>query len=373
MYFPSNYTVIDIETTGFANSSEIIEIAAVRVRDNAIVDEFETLIKPNTPIPHNITNLTGITNAMVKNAPSFEQILSDFLSFINKDILIGHNINNFDMRMISSKALDTAGVIIDNQTLDTLELARDLLPIQHHSLADVCNYYNVSNNNAHRAMSDVIATHECYQHMKNGDANDNYVEGAKPKRTHKPHYNEDTKALQTLQGLLFGVTCDGVLTEAEVMAVKKWLEQHKHLSGNYPFDVAYSEIEKALEDGVLEAHELNSLLNTFIMLTDPVQTCSCECSSLNLNGSKICLSGEFTHGTKSQVSELLISLGAEMSDTVTKKVAILIVGDIGSEAWLCGNYGGKVKKAVEMQNKGSNIKIISETDFYKGLEVTQNV
>ena len=370
MELPIDYTVIDIETTGKSNS-DIIELAAVRVRNNSIVDEFETLVKPSVTIPDNIINLTGITNELVEKAPAFNEILNDFINFIGNDILIGHNINNFDMRIISRKALEACGIAINNETVDTLTLSRKLLPIKQHGLDDLCKYYNVPNDNAHRAMSDVIATHQCYQHMKNGDINENYVEEIKSKKLHKPHYSDETKALQTLQEMLSNVACDGILTAAEVFTVKSWLEQNKHLSGNYPFDVAYSEIEKALLDGILEAHELNSLLNTFIMLTDPVSTCSCECSSMNLSGVKICLSGEFTHGTKSQIAQLLTSLGAEMSDHVTKKVNMLIVGDMGSKDWSCGNYGGKIKKAIEMQNNGSDIKILNESDFYKSLEVKQ--
>lgn len=375
MNLPSDYIVVDIETTGCSKNDDIIEIAAVKVRNNVIVDKFESLIKPSVQISSDIIELTGITNKLVANAPLFEDVLNDFLAFIDKDVLIGHNIDNFDMRFISAKALESCGVIIHNATIDTLKISRDILPIKHHKLADLCNYFSVSNDNAHRAMSDVMATHECYQHLKNGDVGiikENKDEETNYKCNYKSHYSDETKALQTLQGMLLGVTCDNVLVESEVIFIKKWLEENKHLSGNYPFDVAYSEIEKALEDGVLEPHELQSLLSTFIKLINPVfgdtESEGKMSTDMNLYGITVCLSGEFKHGTKEQVSELLIALGANIKDTVTKKVGMLIVGDNGSSEWRFGNYGGKVKKAMEMRDKGIDIEIISETDFYKKLD-----
>ena len=164
--YPGDYVVLDIETTGFGTKCDIIEIAAVRVRDNVITDEFESFVKPSGSIPWNITKLTGITNAMVSNAPPIEQVLCEFKQFAGDDILVGHNIKSFDMRMISAKA-EACGMCFGNELVDTLTMARKLLPMKHHGLADVCGYYNITNNSAHRALSDVIATNECYQRLKN--------------------------------------------------------------------------------------------------------------------------------------------------------------------------------------------------------------
>lgn len=164
--YPSDYIVLDIETTGLATKSDIIEIAAVRVRNNAVTDSFESFVKPRGEIPWGITNLTGITNAMVEDAPPIEQVLCEFRQFVGDDVLIGHNIKSFDMRLISAKA-SQCGIEFPNELVDTLAMARKLLPIAHKSLTDVCAYYNVKNDCAHRALSDVMATHECYQRLKN--------------------------------------------------------------------------------------------------------------------------------------------------------------------------------------------------------------
>lgn len=161
-----NYTVIDLETTGLSRDSEIIEIGAIKVRNNEVVDKFDMLIKPSAPIPYNITSITGITNEMVQNAPSFCEVIKKFLDFIQDDILIGHNINSFDMKILSNNTMKACGITIKNPTIDTLAIARKNIVLSHYRLSDLCEYYGVRNDNAHRAISDVLATNECYQHMK---------------------------------------------------------------------------------------------------------------------------------------------------------------------------------------------------------------
>ena len=164
--YPGDYVVLDIETTGLGTKCDIIEIAAVRVRNDIITEEFESFVKPSGSIPWNITQLTGITNAMVADAPPIEQVLGEFQEFAGDDVLIGHNIKSFDMRIISAKAA-ACGMCFGNELVDTLALAKKLLSMSHNRLSDVCAHYNITNNNAHRALSDVIATHECYQRLKN--------------------------------------------------------------------------------------------------------------------------------------------------------------------------------------------------------------
>ncbi len=369
MEFVSDYCVFDIETTGVSfENDDIIEIAAVRVRHNEIVSEYSSLIHTNKTIPDKIVDLTGITDEMVQYAPAPEIVIDEFIKFIGDDILIGHKAETFDMTFVAKYHN------LNNSCIDTLNLARALLNLEHNSLADVCNYYGVINRNAHRALSDVIATNECYQKMKKGYAPEEIPAPLEKTKHVKIKYSEDTQALQTLRGLLLGVTCDNVLNESEVMAVKKWLDDNSRLSKHYPCNVAYSEIEKALTDGILDPSELIHLLNVFIALTDPVNSLENNCININFSGKLICLSGEFIHGSKPEITQLLNSLGATTTDKLpSKKVDILLMGSKGSKAWSNGTYGEKFKRAMELQEKGSAIEIISESDFYKKLECTKCV
>ena len=81
-----------------------------------------------------------------------------------------------------------------------------------------------------------------------------------------------------------------------------------------------------------------------------------------LLGKLVCLTGEFKYGQKSEVTKLLEEKGAMCKDGVTSKTDLLIVGGQGSSSWKCGTYGGKIKKAMEMMEKGATIKIYDEDE-----------
>lgn len=92
--FPSDYVVIDIETTGLDPLyDEIIEVSAVRYIDNVMSDRYVSLVKPENPISDFIANLTGITNDMVSNSQPIETVLPQFLDFVGSNPLVGHNIH----------------------------------------------------------------------------------------------------------------------------------------------------------------------------------------------------------------------------------------------------------------------------------------
>ena len=98
-----NYTVIDIETTGLSPlEDEIIELSALKVRDNKVVKEFSSLINPNKEISDFISSLTGITQSMVQNAPDIKTVLPLFIDFIGDDTVLGHNVS-FDLGFIRTK------------------------------------------------------------------------------------------------------------------------------------------------------------------------------------------------------------------------------------------------------------------------------
>ncbi|MBO4539580.1 MAG: 3'-5' exonuclease, partial [Clostridia bacterium] len=112
--FPSDYTVIDIETTGlYTGESEIIEVSAIKCRGDEAVDTFSTLIHPQLPISSFISDLTGITNELVKDAPYAKEALEDFYSFAGKDILVGHNVN-FDVNFLYDELLLYNNLVLDN-------------------------------------------------------------------------------------------------------------------------------------------------------------------------------------------------------------------------------------------------------------------
>lgn len=163
----NDYTVIDIETTGLdPNYDEIIELGAIQYQDNKEVCRFQSLVKPTEEIPEFIEELTGVTNEMVAEAPTLESILPQFLGFVGKNLLLGHNIN-FDINFIYDCALNLELPPFSNDYMDTMFMSRRLFKGEKtHKLSAVCLNLNIPQPEEHRALADCIRTHLCYQAMK---------------------------------------------------------------------------------------------------------------------------------------------------------------------------------------------------------------
>ncbi|MGM9941958.1 MAG: PolC-type DNA polymerase III [Bulleidia sp.] len=215
--FPDEYVVIDIETTGMASGKDsIIELGAVRYVNGQETERFSHLVKPDfwklyysdrsqvEPVLHHlndyadhgimiqiqgtrslenldlpyemncpvcyvspfITELTGISNHMLDEAPLMEEVLPAFLDFVKDTIVIGHNVN-FDVNFIYDTVIKYTGKPFTNDFIDTLRLSRKLLPqLSHHRLQDLAEYYDIDYSHAHRAVEDVVITQQVFEHMR---------------------------------------------------------------------------------------------------------------------------------------------------------------------------------------------------------------
>lgn len=154
-YVP-NYILFDLETTGIScYYDEIIEISALKVRNSEIIDEFSELINPGRPIPWAASKVNHITNDMVAEAPSFQEVLPRFVSFIEDDILVGHNIGCFDLKFICRDCEKYFGKTLTNHYIDTLNIAKIVFPEwRHRRLSDLAEHYGISTVGAHRALTD---------------------------------------------------------------------------------------------------------------------------------------------------------------------------------------------------------------------------
>ena len=152
------YVIFDIETTGFSPvKNRIIEIGAVKVVNGEIVDRMDEFVNPEVPIPFDIERLTGISDAMVMDAPTIDAVLPQFLEFVGDAALVAHNAS-FDVSFISQNASEL-GLAFDPTVLDTVSLARILLPnLNRYKLDTLAKALNVSLENHHRAVDDAEAT-----------------------------------------------------------------------------------------------------------------------------------------------------------------------------------------------------------------------
>ena len=163
----NKYVVVDIETTGtHPLESEIIEIGAVYIEDGQVKKAFNELVKPTQVISEYIISITGITNEMVVDAPPIEEVMPRFIAFCDKVPLVGHNIVLFDYRMLKAKAT-TLGFSFEKRGVDTLVISRKMLAhLPSRKLGDLCEYYGISLENAHRAYDDAFATYELFEKLK---------------------------------------------------------------------------------------------------------------------------------------------------------------------------------------------------------------
>ncbi len=187
--FETDYVVFDFETTGAkCPPCRVTEIGAYRVENGKIAGKFHSLINPEMPIPIFITQLTGISDSMVRTAPKFGEIANDFLEFIGDAVLVAHNAP-FDMKFLNHEIGNVyEGYRIANPHLCTVQLSRKLVPnIENHKLNTVAEHFCVNLENHHRASDDAHATAKIFVELltKLGENGVNDIASAKKFRLEK--------------------------------------------------------------------------------------------------------------------------------------------------------------------------------------------
>lgn len=160
---PRDYVVFDLETTGMSKeNNRIIEIGAIKAIDNKISGAFNMLINPQCYISPYISSIVHITNDMVADKPTIEEIMPYFVDFIGDLPLMAHNAS-FDMGFIKINA-QRQGFEINNPVVDTLILSRKYnKECCRHNLRYLTEFFNIKLDNAHRAYFDALATFELYK------------------------------------------------------------------------------------------------------------------------------------------------------------------------------------------------------------------
>ena len=156
--FDDTYVIFDLETTGLSPVNDrIIEIGAVKMCGGKVTDRFSTFVNPQIPIPFNIESLTGISDSMVENAGTIEEILPEFLEFCKGAVMVAHNAG-FDVGFIKEKTDSILGRKFECTVVDTVALSRALLPsLGKFTLDHVAKALGVPPFNHHRAVDDAEA------------------------------------------------------------------------------------------------------------------------------------------------------------------------------------------------------------------------
>lgn len=369
--------VFDVETPNGQNDS-ICSIGIVILEKNIIKDKVYYLINPETHFDIINTNIHGISEYDVANSPTFPEVWENIKNYFSGCLLVGHNVT-FDLCCIKKSLKRYHIDALPVYYIDTLTISRDLIKDSvNHKLNTLCDYFNIKLTNHHNALDDSYATAELLSSLINSyNVNlDNYIKKytfddtqCKSVNTRRNAFSEVTKSLQELQGVLMGITSDGELNDKEIYAIKNWVDSHIDLKGNYPFDKIYISLDKVLEDNIITESERTELFTIFNNIINPVESSHiCNCS-IEVSNKKICLTGDFDCMPKSELSAILENQGAIIKNSVVKDLDYLIVGNKGSSHWVQGNYGTKIKKALELQSKGCSISIIKEDDLLTAIEI----
>ncbi|NCA26485.1 MAG: DNA polymerase III subunit epsilon [Methylophilaceae bacterium] len=162
-----SYVLLDLETTGATPLKDrITEIALIKFEDGKEVDRWQTLVNPQTKIPDFIQSLTGITNEMVENAPTFEQVAGELLDYLDGAVMCAHNVR-FDHGFLKAE-FKRIGITLKQKVLCTVKLSRKLYPqYKSHGLSAIIERHNFTCSNRHRAMGDVEVMAQLIELAKN--------------------------------------------------------------------------------------------------------------------------------------------------------------------------------------------------------------
>lgn len=161
LFLERSIIFFDLETTGLDLANDkIIEIFMLKVNPDGSTETYEQLFNPEVPIPDLVTNLTGITNDMVKNEPTFKEKAAEIANFIDDADFAGFNSNKFDIPLLAEELIN-AGIDIDFSNRNAVDVMVLFHRMEPRNLAAAYKYYcNREIENAHTAQADTIATYE---------------------------------------------------------------------------------------------------------------------------------------------------------------------------------------------------------------------
>lgn len=199
MNVPDSYIVLDLETTGLdPHYDDIIEVACLKFAGGKQVDSFHSYIQPR-PFQDDdgqlhfvddfITDLTGITDDMLKDAPRFASIAPELSKYLGNSVLVGHNVN-FDINFLYDNFMAALRKPLHNNFVDTMRIARIVMPdLPHHRLKDLCKAFSIGTD-LHRADSDCMATQKILVNLQKLAAESNIDLAA-----YRRHHNINLSAL----------------------------------------------------------------------------------------------------------------------------------------------------------------------------------
>jgi NAD-dependent DNA ligase len=261
------------------------------------------------------------------------------------------------------------GIAIDSKINDAEVKFLNMWLSEHRSLAQ-CHPYNELTPVVQQAISDGVLTKEekedilwLCERLSGGS-----------------YFNEITTDMQKLHAVLAGIGSDSVISEVELRGLREWLSDHEHLKTCWPYDEIDNLVMTVMKDKKIDEQEhllLKEFFSEFVAVLDDrtitsprlmeggliVGLCAVD-PQISFDGSTFCFTGESYKYTRSQFTELVLSLGGEVLNSVSPKLNYLVIGANGNPAWSYACYGRKVEKAVELRKKGVQLQLVHENDFH---------
>lgn len=390
--FPNEYTVIDIETTGLDPQKDaIIEVAAIRIRDSAIVDTYASLINPNMEITPYIMSLTGLTNEQLSKAPAPCGVLLDLYNFIGQDIVVGHNVN-FDINFLYDNFDKYLNNPFSNDYIDTLRLSkRYVRNISSHSLVALSDYFQIQPSTFHRALADCYTTDALFKKLKEqaqslSDAENDLLSSLTFSEDN-PFYNKRiaVKGLPQLYSFSFmksvAEKCHAKLSDVFYQSCD-YVIFSKFTYSRYEKGLYSEKFEKAnalKEAGtltIISEIDFCKILNIPIPATHKVSLSAKDISTTNsvfdethpLYGKMCVFTGTLEKLQRKDAMQIVVDFGGLVGDSVTKKTNYLILGNNDYCPLIKDGKSSKQKKAETLKLTGQDIEIISENVFYDMIE-----
>lgn len=367
------FVSIDVETPNPQNDAICSFGMFFADENNGCVKSLYTLIDPETHFSEPNISIHGITEKDVVDSPVFPDLWDKVGKYIENCFVIGHHVT-FDLNCIRKAIFKHKIKSCNIRYFDTYDIAKFLqVPVEDYRLTTLCHYFDIPIEEHHNALEDAKAAYflflkfiEVYD-IDLAPFEKNCDFSKRPSKSKKTTvvYSDVTIALQELKDILAQITADGVVDDSEIAIMNIWLKHHEMLKGNYPYDDIEAALKKVLKKKAVTEKDRKYLFDLFDEFVNPFNKNSPEPQQIEIKGSLICLSGNFETMSKIKLAALLEQRGAIVKNNVVQSLDYLVVGGLGNEQWALGNYGTKVKKALQFNNRGFNIKIVGEEDFIK--------
>jgi NAD-dependent DNA ligase len=189
------------------------------------------------------------------------------------------------------------------------------------------------------------------------------------------------KSLNSLMGIISGLVSDGELNDKEILFLKTWTDENRHIAGEYPANIIFRRVHEVLIDSIITDKEREHLLNELKIISgndfamtgsampEQIESIFDNDPTVIYAGNEFVFTGKFLFGTRNACEETVIKRGARVKDYITQDTNYLVIGTRSSPEWITENFGRKIQKAAEMASSGEyEISIIREVDWTMSLK-----